>query len=253
MFDLQTDAQALLSCILDTGELLLTSGAEVMRVEDTVTRLCRVYGFSRADVFTITSSIILTVHTPDGQIFTQTRRIYARDTNLGRVALVNSLSRELCCNPVPLPEFRHKIQSLREAGTYPAGVVCLMYVLISAAFSIFFGGSVYDALAGGICGLILYLVLTAMSHLQLNGTLWCITASALTGIAAACLFRLGLGSDPEKMIIGNIMLMIPGLAFTSSLRDIITGDTISGLLGLCEAVFRALAVAIGFAVVLKLT
>jgi len=55
------------------------------------------------------------------------------------------------------------------------------------------------------------------------------------------------------MIIGNIMLLIPGIAFTTALRDIINGDTLSGLLGLCEAILRALAVAIGFAVVLLLT
>ena len=59
--------EALLSCILDMGEMLLTSGAEVKRVEDTITRLCRVYSFAREDVFTITSSIVLTVRTtPSG-------------------------------------------------------------------------------------------------------------------------------------------------------------------------------------------
>lgn len=62
----ETQDGALLACILDMGELLLTSGAEVMRVEDTLTRLCMVYGFAQADVFTITSSIVLTVRTRRG-------------------------------------------------------------------------------------------------------------------------------------------------------------------------------------------
>lgn len=92
----ETQDGALLACILDMGELLLTSGAEVMRVEDTLTRLCMVYGFAQADVFTITSSIVLTVRTPEGRALTQTRRIRARDTDLGRVERVNALSRRLC-------------------------------------------------------------------------------------------------------------------------------------------------------------
>lgn len=46
------------------------------------------------------------------------------------------------------------------------------------------------------------------------------------------------------------MLLIPGIALTTSLRDMINGDTISGLLGLSEAVLKALAIAIGFAAVL---
>ena len=111
----ETQDGALLACILDMGELLLTSGAEVMRVEDTLTRLCMVYGFAQADVFTITSSIVLTVRTPEGRALTQTRRIRARDTDLGRVERVNALSRRLCAGPLPPEKFR---QAVEEAVSY---------------------------------------------------------------------------------------------------------------------------------------
>ena len=60
-----------------------------------------------------------------------------------------------------------------------------------------------------------------------------------------------------KLIIGsniyiNIMLVIPGIQFTNSLRDMINGDTISGLLNLTEAILKALAVAAGFALAMQL-
>ena len=61
---------------------------------------------------------------------------------------------------------------------------------------------------------------------------------------------MGIGNSPEKIMIGNIMLLIPGIAFTTSLRDLINGDTISGLIGLIEAIVKAIAIAIGFAAVL---
>lgn len=247
------EEEALLSCILDMGEMLLKSGAEVMRVEDTISRLCRVYEFTRSDVFTITSSIVLTVRTPGGRTLTQTRRITSRDTDLGRVEKVNALSRRLCEKPVPLEQFQNAVEQLRRAETYPPSVLRIMYMMISAAFSVFFGGSPADALAGAITGLVLFEVLHLCAPLRLNGTLQCIIASFLTGIAAVLLYNLGLGQNPDKIIIGNIMLMIPGIAFTTALRDIINGDTLSGLLGLCEAILRALAVAIGFAAVLLLT
>ncbi len=247
------EEEALLACILDMGELLLTSGAEVMRVEDTISRLCHVYRFAKYDVFTITSSIVLTVRTPGGRTLTQTRRIRARDTDLGRVELVNALSRQLCAKPVPLEQFQEAVSRLRQAGTYSTAVRRIMYILISAAFSIFFGGTLGDALAGALTGLVLFEVLQLCAPVRLNGTLQCILASFVTGIAAVLLYNLGLGQNPDKIIIGNIMLLIPGIAFTTALRDIINGDTLSGLLGLCEAILRALAVAIGFAAVLLLT
>ena len=54
----------------------------------------------------------------------------------------------------------------------------------------------------------------------------------------------------DYIIIGNIMLLIPGIALVTSLRDMIVGDTISGLLGALEALIRALAIAAGCAIVL---
>ena len=131
----ETQDGALLACILDMGELLLTSGAEVMRVEDTLTRLCMVYGFAQADVFTITSSIVLTVRTPEGRALTQTRRIRARDTDLGRVERVNALSRRLCAGPLPPEKFRQAVEEVRNAPAYPDAAQCAMYAVISAAFA----------------------------------------------------------------------------------------------------------------------
>lgn len=245
--------EALLTCILDMGEMLLTSGAEVRRVEDTVTRLCKVYDFVRVDVFTITSSIVLTVRTPGGRILTQTRRILVRDTDLGRVEKVNALSRKLCAKPLPLKEFQQEVAGIRGSGTYSPGLQRLMYVLISSAFCLFFGGNLLDALAAGISGLVLFQTLQMSKPLHLNGTLQCILASFITGIAIVALYWIGLGAHPDRISMGNIMLLIPGIAFTTALRDIINGDTLAGLLGLCEAVLRALAVAIGFAAMLLLT
>jgi len=48
-------------------------------------------------------------------------------------------------------------------------------------------------------------------------------------------------------MIGDIMLLIPGIALTNALRDLFVGDTISGILRLLEAVLQAGIIACGFA------
>ena len=58
--------------------------------------------------------------------------------------------------------------------------------------------------------------------------------------------------QPDKIMIGDIMLVIPGLQLTNSLRDMINGEMISGLLNMSEALLKAVAVAIGFAGVIIL-
>ena len=104
-----------LSAVLDAGELLLTSGAEAARVEDTMRRLARAYGFVRADVLTITASMAVTVRTADGQVITQTRRILRRGTDMRCIEAVNELSREVCVNPIPPEELHARLEAIRTA------------------------------------------------------------------------------------------------------------------------------------------
>jgi len=241
---------AVLACILDMGELLLTNGGEVFRVEDTLSRLCAAYGFQRINVFSITSSIVLTVECPDGRILTQTRRIVTRGTNLQCVAQVNALSRKLCANPVSVAEFREKLDSIRREKTYSRPVIAMAYALISSVFAVFFGGSWLDGLAAALSGLVVFFAQQAIGRLRMNNLLENLLVSAFSALAVVLLVRLGIGHSPAKITIGNIMLLIPGISFTTSLRDIINGDTISGLIGICEATIKAIAIAIGFALVL---
>ena len=236
-----------LTCALDAGELLLTYGAEVSRVEDTIQRLEHVCGFDLVDVFTITSSIVATVRLPDGGSITQSRRIKARVTNLGRVAKINALSRRFCAGALTLAEFRTAIRDERPA---PAWQELLLYMVISFSLSIFFGGNLADGIAASLSGMVLFAMIRMSTTLQMNSLLQTAICSAVTALAVLLLVRAGIGVHPDKIMIGNIMLVIPGIQLTTSLRDMINGDTISGLLNLSEAILKAISVALGFALVL---
>lgn len=240
----------LLSAILDVGEIMLISGAEVNRVENTIQHMACAYGYSKVDVFTITSSIVVTVHEDDGNIETQTRRIHGYDTDMRKVERCNSLSRAVCKKTLPLSELTAQIQDIRQEKSYPGWLVFLVYGMIAAAFSVFFGGSILDMMAAFLGGLLLRVLLLTGNRLKVQNIILTIVCAAAAELATVCMVRLGLGESVDKIMIGNIMLLIPGIALTTSLRDMISGDLISGLLGLCEALIRAVAIAVGVAIVL---
>ena len=50
----------------------------------------------------------------------------------------------------------------------------------------------------------------------------------------------------DKIMIGDIMLLIPGMAVTNAVRDILVGDTISGIMRLIESLLWAVALACGY-------
>lgn len=90
------DYNELLTCALDIGELMLISGAEIGRVEDSVKRIVSAYDIARADIFTITSNIVVTLTPGSGVPITQTRRILRYDTDLEKLHSLNNLSRYIC-------------------------------------------------------------------------------------------------------------------------------------------------------------
>ena len=157
----------LMTAIMDAGELLAMHGAEVSRVEDTITRLCMAYGFVRADVFTITSSIIVTAMLSDGRTMTQTRRIRTRTTDLEKVAKVNELSRRICADPAGLNELKAGLDAIKNGKRISVGLELAMHMMIASSLSVFFGGTLMDGIAAALSGAILYATPVSYTHLAL--------------------------------------------------------------------------------------
>lgn len=237
----------ILASTLDVGEAMLVCGAEISRVEDTIDRICRAYGAQRADVFGITSSIVVTFTPATGDPVTQTRRIRAQSINLNRLELLNALSREICATKPAPDAIRASLASILRSPTYPHLVQCIIYALISGAFSVFFGGSITDACVSAFIGVVLKELLDLCARLNFNRVLSGALCAFAGGAAALVSIKLGLGDSFDKIAIGNVMLLIPGLVLTNALRDMLSGDTLSGLMRLIEAMLVAIAVALGFA------
>ena len=103
------DENRLLHLLLDMGEMLLASGAEINRVEDTLQRIGRAYGAAKMNVFVITSSIVITMERTDGELLTHTRRVnYTGSTDFTALEQLNALSRNCCINPIPLDQFQRR-------------------------------------------------------------------------------------------------------------------------------------------------
>lgn len=240
--------EELLSCVLDIGEQMLISGAEINRVEDSIKRICKSYNAKRVDVFTITSSIVVTLQREDGCTFTQTRRIHKYSTNLDKVDKLNNLSRYICSYTPEVSYIANELAEINKGKTYSLLVEYIVYALNAGVFTTFFGGGFSDALVSSVIAILLKLSINLAQKVDTNILFVNIICSFVVGVFAILSVSMGIGESIENIIIGNIMLMIPGIALTNSIRDIIRGDTIAGLFRLCEAVVMALSIAVGFGV-----
>ena len=240
------NTEQLLSCSLDIGEQMLISGAEVGRVETAIRFICSAYGCRRTDVFTITSSIVVSVEDAQGNHDTQTRRITGTRTDLTRLHRLNALSREICASRPDCAYVRERLQTICSTPSFPLWVASLGSALIAFAFAIFFGGSWEDGLVAGGLGLGLRYLIWLLQKGAMNQIFVNAVSSFFLCLSAFLLVRLGIGQDVNKIIIGNIMLLIPGIALTNSLRDMISGDIMTGMLRFFDAVLVAAAIAAGY-------
>lgn len=235
-----------LICAMDIGEQMLVCGAEIHRVEDSIERMCYALGAKRIDVFIITSSMVVTVHDANGDAFTQTRRVLATGTDIEKLHRLNELSREICCKSLSIDEIRAKFDAVMLTRSYPFWAECLAYAAIAGAFTLFFGGNWIESIVSLLVGALVRFVVLLADKSAMNKIfakfLCCFAATAMAFIAV----RLGIIQTVDMIIIGNIMTLIPGIGLTNALRDLFTGDSISGLLRSIEAVLIALAISAGY-------
>lgn len=236
--------------VLEIGHQMLKSGGEVSRVEDSLRRMCRAYGAESVDVLTITASIVVTMYSPEYGAVTESRRVVGQQYDLSRLERLNALSRRICREKLSAGEIELQLQNALKPDHYSFVVQLMTYVLISSSFCIFFGGSWRDAVASGLIGVILKFLDRYLRSKDVTPFFPALLCSLLGGLMAALSVKCGLGENVDMISIGNIMLLIPGLALTNSLRDLFSGDTISGLMRFIEAILLAVIIALGFVLVL---
>ncbi len=206
----------LVRALLDMGEAMIGSGAEIYRAEDTLRRIAKAYGASDCEVFIITSSIVITLELPQEHPRTRTRRIRKPvENDFTKLEDLNELSREVCVRPIPA-------QQLRQTGAQRRGQF-LGYILASAAFCLFFTGNLLDALAAGVVGAFLFWMQICVGPFCMNSVVLQFLCSFFSGIMICILHGVFPSLQMAKIMIGDIMLLIPGASFTNSIRDVTVG------------------------------
>ena len=242
------DYNKLLDLTADIGYRLTMCGAETFRVEESINRILDSYGI-QSEVFAIPNCLHVSIETPDGTPITRMRRIGSHGNDLDAVEKYNTMCRTICRKKPDLDTMRQWLLATDRARVYYSSrAVMLGYFLGSFGFSIVFGASVKDAVLSGLCGLIVYYVNNFMSGLRANSFFSTIASAFFLALPAYAMSVFGIADNADMVIIGALMLLVPGLLFTNAMRDIIFGDINSGVNRIVQVFLTAAAIALGTAV-----
>lgn len=228
------------------GEIMLVSGAEIYRVETTIQHILDLAEGKQGQNVVLSTGIYLSLDDPDGEAITVVRRVSDRSTNLNRIDLANHVSRELCTGRISLQEAYDQLKAIQKKVIYSSRATFLGYVGTCCFFAVLFNGKLHDCLAALLVGAGLALVMGAAKRIRLNAFCTNVIAAFFVGEAALLLQAFLLPDiHRDTVIVSAIMPLVPGVVFTTAIRDTLNGDYNAGTARMLEAVVTALAVAVG--------
>ncbi len=250
MNDQATKTYEIMEVCLLAGKIMLQSGGETYRVEDTMMRIAAALGVEKTHSYVTPTGIIFSA---EGDEPTKTKliRISERSTDLKKVALVNSVSRQITTGELNLEEAFHHLKEIEKMNiTFPLWVQTAAASLASGCFMIMFKGSWNDFIPSMISGGMGYLSFVRFHRFVPIKFFSEFLAAFIIGLLSLIFVRLGLGKELDKIIIGSVMTLVPGLLVTNAIRDLMAGHLIAGLSKGAEAFLTAFAIGAGIAVVL---
>jgi len=237
-------------CLL-AGKIMLQSGGETYRVEDTMMRMAAAFGIENSHSYVTPTGIIFSA---EGTEPTKTKliRISSRSTDLKKVAMVNSISRQITNGEINLEEALIHLKELEDLNvTFPFMFQVAAASIASGCFMIMFKGEWVDFIPSMVTGGLGYFGFLYFHRYIPIKFFSEFLASFIIGFLALILVKLGVGSQLDKIIIGSVMTLVPGLLVTNAVRDLMAGHLVSGLSKGAEALLTAFAIGSGVAVVLS--
>lgn len=233
-------SERILNLASDAGHLLLQNGAEISRVEDTMERIATHFGVQNENFFVLSNGIFTT-----GKSYANVKFIPIKGARLDKVVAINQFSRDVSAGKYSLDQAERRLEEIRRLPEKPLWEQVAGAALGSGAFCAIFGGSLLDCAAALVAGTLVYLFVALVSVRAWPKALSNI-CGGLLGTAVCILFnRLGFGQNLGNMIVGTLIPLIPGVAFTNGLRDIAGEDYLAGMTRLLDALMVFLCIALG--------
>ena len=246
------DKHTILHLAADTGRLILENGGETHRVEETMNALCRSFGYGDSESFVTPTGIFLSVSDDDGRTRSIIRRIKHRSINLNKVLLAGRLAESVCSDRLSPVEMRRELIRIENEPGYAAWLTVPAAALTAGFFTLLFGGGAGEFGVALYTGGTIKALSLLLSSIRLNEFFINVAGGALAALLALVSAAMIPGIQANSIIIGSIMLLVPGLAITNSIRDTLAGDLLSGLARAMESFLIAVAIAAGSGIVLKL-
>ena len=241
-----------LDAVCLASQMILESGGETYRAEETVERMCQGLGIPRVDVLALPTGLMLTMTMEDDSTLSRIVRVHNRSTDLGRIDQCNDISRKVASGHMSAEEALKALRDIRQSTPQRRFLLVGASALSAASFTVMLGGSWIDFIVSFFCGALVQLLMPPLQKMRVPVLISSMIAGALTTLMALTSTLLLPGVTIEPIISGAIMPLLPGLAVTNAMRDTMRGDLVSGGARAIEAILSVMMLAAGIGLMLSM-
>ena len=242
----------LINLALDAGEIMLASGAETFRVQDTMQRILSVSSKEKIEALAMCTLLMVTLPREEQGPLSMARAVKNRDLNFEKICAVNDMSRAFVSGKISVTEALDHCQEIHHAPNFKFRTRVLGYAISGAGFAFMVGGSVQDFLVSFVIALLMGCTLVSLERKKIPFFVAPLMGGLVTGLAACMAHALLPATQLDKLIIGTMKVLLPGLALSKAMRDLLEGNLISGNSKVVEVLLIACSIAAGVAVALTL-
>lgn len=242
-----------LNAAMTAGHILLQNGAEISRVEETMQKICAQYDVDTGEFFVLSNGIFTTAGYTGDHTFARVKHIPVKGARLDKVVAVNQLSREVVEGKYPcIEDVEKRLEQINTMPGYGLWKQVLASGIGSGFFCVLAGGGLPECVAAFIAGFLLFIYVLKVSAPHMSRIVGNIIGGMLVVLLSLASREIWSGLNLSAMISGTIMPLVPGVAFTNGIRDIASGDYISGIVRMLDAILVFVCIAIGVGVMFSI-
>jgi len=242
---LSEDAQSAGNILLETGALLMSSGASTHRTRLTLERIAHGLGYG-IELLITQRALMLTIIEKDQQhFFSRLKRISPHGVNFRIVSGISHLSWNVLEDNWKIAQISEELKRLKSLPHYPRLIVLGLVGLAGAAFCRIFGGGYTEMAIAFVATVAGLFVRQETMRVKFNPYL-CVffaafTASTIAGLAE----HFQIGTDPEKAFATSVLFLVPGVPLINSVTDLMDGNIQNGIVRAMNGLMIAFSIAMG--------
>ena len=246
------DTRDILTLAVEMGDAMLRSGGEIYRVEDICMKILAAYEVEKYDVYVLSNGIFASANEGKEDACSIVRHVPLGPVNMARISALNQLARDICNMDCSIIDAWERLEKCKTLPLAPRLVLVLASGFGAGGFAILFGAKLLEGVVAFGIGILLQLLLFGFKKYKVARFAGLLLSSMFITTLSITPVALGMPVMLDKIVIGAIMPLVPGIALTTSIRDIYNGDYLSGVIHLIDALLTAMCIAVGVGIVIAM-